>query len=130
MQTNTGPTEFFEQPWYNLGLWIHNKIVFDRLLVSGGAIGTDIGVSMAESYEMSADGLNLSFKLKPGLKWHDGSDLTVKDVAFSLRLAMKSPQMHALVGNTVSSIVGAEAFADGSTDDVSGIKYNLSLIHI
>ncbi|MBT3902694.1 MAG: peptide ABC transporter substrate-binding protein, partial [Pelagibacteraceae bacterium] len=84
VQTNTGPTEFFEQPWYNLGLWIHNKIVFDRLLVSGGAIGTDIGVSMAESYEMSADGLNLSFKLKPGLKWHDGTDLTVKDVAFSL----------------------------------------------
>ena len=126
VQTNTGPTEFFEQPWYNLGLWIHNKIVFDRLLVSGGAIGTDIGVSMAESYEMSADGLNLSFKLKPGLKWHDGTDLTVKDVAFSLRLAMKSPQMHALVGNTVSSIVGAEAFADGSTDDVAGIKYNIA----
>jgi len=126
MQTNTGPTEFFEQPWYNLGLWIHNKIVFDRLLVSGGAIGTNIDVSMAESYAMSADGLNLSFKLKDGLTWHDGSDLTVKDVAFSLRLAMKSPQMHALVGNTVSSILGAEAFAAGSTDDVSGIKYSIA----
>ena len=50
MQTNTGPTEFFEQPWYNLGLWIHNKIVFDRLLVSGVAIGTDIGVCYGISY--------------------------------------------------------------------------------
>ena len=126
LQTNTGPIEFFEQPWYNLGLWIHNKIVFDRLLISGGAIGTDIDVSMAESFDMSSDGLTLNFILKPGLTFHDGSDLTVKDVAFSLKTAMRSPQMHALVGNTVSSIAGADAYIAGTTEDVSGIRYNIA----
>ena len=50
LQTNTGPVEFFEQPWYNLGLWIHNKVVFDRLLVADGAM-QPIGTSMAESFD-------------------------------------------------------------------------------
>ena len=39
---------------------------------------------------------------------------------------MKAPQMHALIGNTVGSIKGADAFKDGSTDDVAGIKYNIA----
>jgi len=34
--------------------------------------------------------------------------------------------MHALVGNTVSSIAGAEAYAAGTTEDVSGIKYSIA----
>ena len=52
--------------------------------------------------------------------------MTVEDVAWSIRTAMKAPQMHALIGNTVGSIKGADAFKDGSTDDVSGIKYNIA----
>ena len=67
LQTNTGPVEFFEQPWYNLGLWIHNKVVFDRLLVADGAM-QPIGTSMAESFDLSSDGMTLTFKLKDGLK--------------------------------------------------------------
>ena len=71
MQTNTGPVEFFEQPWYNLGLWIHNKVVFDRLLVADGAM-QPIGTSIAESFDLSSDGMSLTFKLKDGLTFHDG----------------------------------------------------------
>ena len=125
LQTNTGPVEFFEQPWYNLGLWIHNKVVFDRLLVSDGAMQV-VGGSAAESYELSSDGMNLTFKLKDGLTFHDGDDLTVEDVAFSIRSAMLTPQMNALVTSTVSAIKGADAYKDGSTNDVSGIKYNIA----
>ena len=125
LQTNTGPVEFFEQPWYNLGLWIHNKVVFDRLLVADGAL-QPVGCSACESYDLAADGLSLTFKLKDGLTFHDGNDVTVEDVAWSIRTAMKAPQMHALIGNTVGSIKGADAFKDGSTDDVSGIKYNIA----
>ena len=39
--------------------------------------------SLAESYEMSEDGLTYTFTLKDGLKWSDGSDLTAYDFEYS-----------------------------------------------
>lgn len=43
---------------------------------------------LAESWETSADGLRHIFKLRKGVKWHDGKDFTSADVKFSL-LAFK-----------------------------------------
>jgi peptide/nickel transport system substrate-binding protein len=42
---------------------------------------------IAESWTISPDGLEYVFKLRPGIKFHDGSDLTSADVAFSIRAA-------------------------------------------
>jgi peptide/nickel transport system substrate-binding protein len=40
---------------------------------------------MVESYTKSADGLNWTFKLRPGLKFHDGQPVTAKDVVASIQ---------------------------------------------
>lgn len=51
--------------------------------------------NLAESYEVSEDSLNYTVKLKNGVKWHDGQDLTADDVAFTFNIvqdpAYKSP---------------------------------------
>ena len=39
---------------------------------------------MVESEETSSDGLTWTFKLRPGLKFHDGSPVLAKDVVASL----------------------------------------------
>jgi len=39
---------------------------------------------MVESYTKSADGLTWTFKLRPGLKFHDGQAVTAKDVVASI----------------------------------------------
>lgn len=38
---------------------------------------------LAESFEVSEDGLQWTFKLRPGVAFHDGEPLTAEDVAFS-----------------------------------------------
>ena len=45
--------------------------------------GHKMGPSLAESWEESEDGLVYEFKLRPGLKFHNGDPLTTEDVKFS-----------------------------------------------
>lgn len=41
-------------------------------------------VDLAESWEVTPDGLTYTFRLRPGLTWHDGVALTAPDVAFTV----------------------------------------------
>lgn len=44
---------------------------------------------LADSYEQAADGLSITFKLHPGVKFQDGTDLDANAVKFNLDRAMK-----------------------------------------
>jgi len=44
----------------------------------------DVKPNLATSWTVSADGLTWTFKLRSGVKFHDGTPLTASDVAFSL----------------------------------------------
>ena len=121
MYTNTAPPQFFELPWANLGIWITSKVVFDKLLSADGSLSVN-GGQLAESYSVGADGLSASFTLQDGLKWHDGSALTVDDVAWSIKTALRVPNIHAVVANTFTSIEGGQAYRDGDADEISGIS--------
>src|SRR5882757_7926791 len=45
--------------------------------------GQKMGPSLAESWQESEDGLTYEFKLRPGLKFHNGDPMTAEDVKFS-----------------------------------------------
>ena len=45
--------------------------------------GQKMGPSLAESWQESEDGLTYEFKLRPGLKFHNGAPVTTEDVKFS-----------------------------------------------
>ncbi len=63
-------------------LW-YSMLVYDSLLAYDENF--NLVPWLAESYEVSPDGKTITFKLREGLKWHDGTPLTSKDVAFTFQ---------------------------------------------
>lgn len=45
---------------------------------------------LAESWSINEKELTITFKLRPNLKWHDGTPLTAKDVEFTFNLIINS----------------------------------------
>lgn len=121
LYTNAGPAQFFEVPWQNLGIWVHNKFAFDTVLEADGVL-TPIGGEMAESYAVSEDGLTFSFTLKDGLTWHDGTPITADDMLWSIKAALKFPITHPVLQSTFKKIEGAEAFVAGEAEDLAGLS--------
>jgi peptide/nickel transport system substrate-binding protein len=56
--------------------------LYDTLVFPNTEGGVD--PDLAESWETSEDGLTWTFHLKEGVKFHNGSELTASDVAFSM----------------------------------------------
>ena len=69
-------------------------------LVMPGADGS-LKPAIAESWKISEDGKTYTFKIRKGVKFHNGKELTPQDVVFSLkRMAGKDgmPPVKALLG--------------------------------
>lgn len=91
----------------NPDLWMITNL-YETLLRNGPNGSIDPG--LAESYNVSGDGLTLTLTLRDGLKFSDGSDLTARDVVFSLNRA-RNPDLGPWAG-----LLGSvnEVTADGN----------------
>lgn len=86
--------------------------------------------AMAESYEVSADGLTWTFHIRQGVKWVDSQGREVADVCADDWVAGMQHMMDAmgglewLVGADGAHIVNADAYIDGEITDFSevGVK--------
>ena len=76
---------------------------------------------LAESWTISEDGTVYTFKLRDGVKWHDGEAFNADDVIFTLT-ALAHPDYHGGNDGRVMSIVGASEYQAGTADSVSGLK--------
>lgn len=55
-------------------------------------------LTLAESVEVSDDGLVYTYKIRDGIKWHDGKPLTAEDIAFTYNLYKDTPEYPYLNG--------------------------------
>lgn len=76
---------------------------------------------LADSWDVSSDAKTITFHLKSGLKWSDGTPFTAKDVVYTFNLFANAKTGSAYVGQ-FSNVEGAAAVADGSATTVSGFS--------
>ena len=93
----------------NLISRIYSQMVFDTLFALDGSLSPK--PMMVERYTRSDDGLLYTFTLRPGLKFHDGSAVTTKDVTASLERWMQTTS----IGGQLRSRVAAMAITDERT---------------
>jgi len=79
--------------------------VFDRLILQDAKQNLKPGLAVSWK---NVDDLTWEFKLRSGVKWHDGSDFSADDVAFSIARAPNVPNSPSSLARYIKQITGVE----------------------
>ncbi len=103
--------------WQN---WSMIKSLFDGLM--GYEPGTTtLRNELAESHEISEDGLMHTFVLKDGIKFHNGREITAEDVKYSLD-RVTNPGTRSPGTGFFSMIEGFDQWNAGEGEGLSGVE--------
>ncbi|MFV0300607.1 MAG: ABC transporter substrate-binding protein [Paracoccus sp. (in: a-proteobacteria)] len=87
------PAQNFEFSGQDVGINIYDRLVdFDPLDLDKG-----FQPSLAESWEVSEDGLSITFTMREGVKFHSGNPVRAEDAAWSLQRAVKLDKTPAFI---------------------------------
>ncbi len=96
-KNNIDPTKLF-----SIGDWAILQDLYSTLVEP--AQHDTVSPGLAESWTESSDGKRWEFKLKKGLKWSDGSPMTVHEVEKSLKRAITDGTVHTELSEYVADI--------------------------
>jgi peptide/nickel transport system substrate-binding protein len=86
---------------------MHMAAVYDTLF--GWDIDMVAKPQMVENYTVSPDQLTYTMTLRPGLKWHDGTDVTTKDVVASVKRIVKRESLGRTLEIFLADVVAVDA---------------------
>ncbi|WP_299836374.1 ABC transporter substrate-binding protein [uncultured Jannaschia sp.] len=102
--------------WQN---WSMIKSLFDGLM--GYKPGTTtLRNELAESHEISGDGLTHTFALKDGITFHNGREITAEDVKYSLE-RVTNPETRSPGAGFFSMIEGFDSWNAGEGEGLLGV---------
>ncbi len=103
--------------WQN---WSMIKSLFSGLMdyVPGT---TDLTTDLAESYSVSPDGMTYTFKLRSGVKFHNGREMKAADVKYSLERAI-NPKTQSPGQGFYNMIKGFDEMVAGEAETLQGVK--------
>jgi len=102
--------------WQN---WSMIKSLFDGLMDYEPGT-TNLRPELAESYEISPDGKTFTFKLRKGVKFHNGREMTAEDVKYSLD-RVTNPKTQSPGAGFFASVAGFDDVAGGKAESLSGV---------
>ena len=92
------------------------KYIFDSLLEPDEE---DYIPWLAESWKVSEDDKTYVFDIRPGVKWHDGRELTARDVVFSFRYYQEYPPVFTSDRISKDHLLSVEALSDYQVEFVT-----------
>ncbi len=96
-----------------------NNLVFDSLFFLDDQ--WQPRPSMATHWDISDDNKIFTFYLRPGIKWHDGTEFTAEDVRYTFEM-LTHPDYKGPGNIGYDSLVGYDEFHAGQTAHLSGIE--------
>ncbi len=103
--------------WVN---WSMIKSLYSRLMDYEPGTA-NLVPSLAESFDVSADGLTYTFKLRPGVKFSNGRAVVASDVKYSIERAV-NPKTQGPGAGFFGAITGFDAVSGGTSETLSGIE--------
>ncbi len=102
-----------------------NSLVYVYLIFDGlveFVPGTlEVRPAVAQSWTVSDDGKTYTFTLRPGVKFHNGREVTADDVVWSVRRAL-SQDAQSGKDSFFEALEGKEAFWSGSSEELPGVS--------
>jgi peptide/nickel transport system substrate-binding protein len=116
---NNDLTTLDPQVGYDWQNWSVIKSIFDGLMDYKPGT-TELEPDLAKEYTVSDDGLTYTFKLRDGIKFHNGRPVTSADVKYSLERAV-NPATQSPGAGYFSMIKGHDELSTGKAKEMSGI---------
>ncbi|MEG1547241.1 MAG: ABC transporter substrate-binding protein [Clostridia bacterium] len=100
--------------------------IYDTLVTVKATEGgsSELVPSLAEKWEISADGLTYTFHLRDGVLFHNGETLEADDVLYTID-RMLNPARLAKNTDCMNMIAGAQDMLDGKATTIAGVGLNI-----
>ncbi len=101
------------------------QVAFAAGLIFRGLVQLDAQLRIkpdgAVNWTISEDSKTYTFKLRPGLRFSDGSEVTAEDVVFSISRSLDPRTGGGNGAYYLSNILGAQEFIDGKAASLAGV---------